>query len=265
MTLLVDTAAVEPERGLSRADFANLKTCPVCGDELIFGFGLAFGGFGAYALCDRAACNFARKELPVSEDPSDQITDSAFSDQDQDDIIGQIAEDDIRQRSQQLHEAQEAWEELAYLANPKIPCPECTGAGSVSGGSLGDICVRCLGTRVLEQPGSQPMAMPKFAELRSAIGAYGDALADRALPMGHLGKRGLLLPAASTVPTLESLQALYTQAATQARQLAAGGTPGIVDPKLLREPKKAKGMAGDGDLGDFEDAELADLEDGGES
>ncbi len=188
----------------------------------------------------------------------------AFSDQDKEDIVSQITEDDIRDRSQELDEAQEAWEELAYIANPKIPCPECTGAGSVSGGSLGDICVRCLGTRVIERPGSQPMEMPAFAQLRAAIGAYGDALADRALPMGHRGKRGLLLPPPATVPTLEALQALRTQATDHARQLAAGDAPGLVDPKLLKDPKKAKGLVGDGDLGDYEDAELADFETGGE-
>lgn len=210
----------------------------------------------------------------MSTEPDEISDDPAFTDRDQEDIVSQLTEDDIRERSRALSDAQEFFEELAYLANPKMPCPECSGAGSVSGGSLGDICVRCMGTRVIEQPGSRRMEMPPFAQLRAAIGAYGDALADLALPAMHKGKRMLALPAASTVPTLESILELQAQGTAKARQLA-GGTPGVVDERLLKAPRRADE---DGHMGnDYEDAELdtiegradpastVDIEDGSES
>lgn len=190
-------------------------------------------------------------------EPEEINDDPAFTDQDQETIVAQLTEDDIRNRSQALDDAQETFEELAYLANPKMPCPECTGAGSVSGGSLGDICVRCMGTRVIEQPGSRPMEMPPFAQLRAAIGAYGDALADRGLPAGHRGKRYLALPAPASVPTLESIQELQAQATEKALQLASGRAPGIVDERLLSDPRKP---SDDGELGEIEDAELDGME-----
>jgi ssDNA-binding Zn-finger/Zn-ribbon topoisomerase 1 len=252
MTVLVDLATVEPDRALSPEDFAKLgDTCPVCGEPLIYSFGLAFGGYGAYAMCDGEGCNFARKENRVETDDNE----SSFTN---DELAGAITEEDLRQRSQALHEAQESWEEVAYLANPKMPCPECSGSGSVGGGSLGDICVRCMGARVLEQPGRQAVELPPFRELRAAISAYGDALADRALPEGHGAKKQLALPAAATVPTWKSISELTHQALVRARQLQ--GAPGVVDPKLLEDRKTAKGLAGEGDLGEYDDAELADME-----
>lgn len=37
--------------------------CPKCGGELVFGFGLAGGGYGAYVACDTDDCDFfAKKE-----------------------------------------------------------------------------------------------------------------------------------------------------------------------------------------------------------
>lgn len=185
-------------------------------------------------------------------------SDSTFTDKEQEDIVASLTEDDLRQRSQALHDAQETWEEVAYLANPKMPCPECSGAGSVAGGSLGDICVRCLGARVIEQPGRQNIDMPPFASLRAAISSYGDALADRELPDGHKGKRQLALPPAATVPTLEQIQKLSADGLAKAKELE--GAPGLVDPKLLKAPKKSKGLAGEGDIGEYEDAELDELE-----
>jgi len=182
-----------------------------------------------------------------------------FSDTDRDNIVASISEEDLRQRSQALDDAQETWEETAYLANPKMPCPECTGAGSISGGSLGDICVRCLGARVIEQPGRQKVEMPPFAALRASISAYGDALADRELPAGHKGKRHLALPAPATVVTLEQIQKLAELGLSKARQLE--GASGIVPKHLLADPTKARGLTGEGDLGEYTDAEFAEMED----
>lgn len=194
---------------------------------------------------------------------------SAFSDQDQDEILASITEHDLRERSQALDQAQEVYEELAYMTNPKMPCPECSGAGQVAGGSLGDICVRCMGARVIEQPGAAKVEMPPFASLRAAITAYGDALADRALPEGRVVggdrhgqpiRRNLSLPPAATVPTLAQIQALTAEGERRAKQLA-GATPGIVARGELAEPKKSKGLAGEGDLGEYEDGELDQMQD----
>lgn len=161
-----------------------------------------------------------------------------------------LTEGDIRDRSQALDDCQETYEELAYLANPKMPCPECGGSGSVGGGIFDSTCVRCGGSRVLDVPGSEPMPMPDFRGMRAAIGGYGDALA-----------LGGPTPNPATVPTLESIKALHDSAKAHARQLTAGGSaPGIVDPRLLKAPTRPSGMMGDGDLGDIPDAELADLE-----
>lgn len=173
----------------------------------------------------------------------------------------ELTDEDIRARSQALDDAQETWEEVTYLHNPKMPCPECSGAGSIAGGSLGDICVRCMGMRVIDQPGTEPLTMPPFAELRAAITAYGNALADRALPAGHRGKRNLALPAASTVPAVEQLQQLRKDGVAKVRELAAGKPPGLVPGHLLAEPERPKGLAGEGDLGEYTDAEFTQMED----
>ena len=182
---------------------------------------------------------------------------SEFSDDDVAQVVSTLTDEDLRVRSSALNDAQETWEEVAYMANPKMPCPECSGAGSISGGSLGDLCVRCMGQRVVEQPGRQTVTMPPFAQLRAAITAYGNALADRGLPAGHKGKRHLALPEASTVPTLESIQKLSEEALGKAKQLQ--GTPGVVPDHLLQAPR-------DHDDGGIEqtadDAELDKLEGG---
>lgn len=191
----------------------------------------------------------------MTDEIDDQDTTAA------DEAFACLTEADIRERSQELHETQELWEEYAYIANPKMPCPECGGRGAVSGGSLGDICVRCEGARVLEQPGRQTVNMPPFAALRGAITAYGNALADRALPEGHLVKRGLALPPASTVPTLEDIRKLRTEAENGCKQLS--GTPGLEGIRELpaaREPVEDNDLTANEDS-DIEDAELDELED----
>jgi len=175
-----------------------------------------------------------------------------------------LTEDDIRERSASLDQTQELWEELSYMANPKMPCPECGGQGALAAGSLGNTCVRCMGSRVIEVPGGHTLEMPPFATMRQALGAYGDALALRQLPEGHKGRPQILaLPAASTVPTLEQITILRTTGIEKARTLQ--GLPGVVPVHQLPEPKTPKGLAGEGDLGEYDDAELADIEADGRS
>lgn len=191
--------------------------------------------------------------------PEDQ---EQLSDKDIADVVASmISDEDLRVRSQALDDAQEAWEEVCYLANPKMPCPECTGAGQVSGGSLGNMCVRCMGARVIEQPGSTPVEMPPFAELRAAITQYGNAKADHELPPGHRARRNLALPPPTTVPTLDQITQLHGTAIGMSRQLA--NAPQAPQAQLP-EAKPPRGLAGEGDLGEYEDAELDELEDKGE-
>jgi hypothetical protein len=189
----------------------------------------------------------------------EDTTDSQFSDKDQEDIVASLTEDDLRARSEALDKAQTMYEEYAWVATPKVPCPECGGAGSVIGGSLGDFCPTCGGSRVIESPGGHRIQMPPFAALRGAITQYGNALADRALPAGHRAKRGLALPPAGSVPTVEQLDALTDEALSQVKRLE-GATPGIVEPKRLAQAKRAKGLVGEGELDEYTDAELDEME-----
>jgi hypothetical protein len=193
--------------------------------------------------------------------PHNELDESEITDKDAEDIVATLTDEDLRQRSQALHDAQETWEELQFLSTPKIPCRECGGSGQVSGGSFGSICVGCMGERMVTPKGAPSFDMPDFSGMRKAISAYGDALSDRALPDGHRGKRQLALPAASTVPTLELIETLGEQALSKARQLQSGRPPGHFDPKQLPDAAPAKGLAGEGDLGEYDDAELAEMED----
>jgi hypothetical protein len=183
--------------------------------------------------------------------------DSELTDDELADVVDSLTDDDLRERSQALNEAEELYEELAFLGNPKMPCPECVGAGSVSGGSLGDICPRCIGQRVIDRPDSEPLKRPPFKELRAAISKYGNAMANAQLPAGHDGKRDLALPAAASVPTLEEIKAIYSEGKALARQIGSGHAL----PEL-QKAEKPKGMLGDGEegLGEYTDDELEAME-----
>lgn len=194
--------------------------------------------------------------MPDSDTPHED--DAQISQQEIDDIVaGMLSDEDLRTRSESLDTAQEVWEEAAYLHNPKMPCPSCSGAGQVKGGSLGDICVQCMGARVLEQPGSVPLQMPPFAELRAAITKYGDARADRELPDGHKGKRNLSLPPAATVPTFSAIAEIHSAGLARVRELAVG--PGALPQLAEPEPKQGL-LSEDGHLGDYSDHELDQAE-----
>lgn len=202
---------------------------------------------------------------------TDEIDDNddnpdGFTDEDKEAIADGISEGDLQGRFQALEDAQEEWEKVAYVAVPKIPCPECGGAGAVAGGSFSDICVGCMGARVVPAPGADGFDMPDFKGLRLRLSTYAAAMDDRALPAGHRIKKGLALPPASTLPTLAEITALEMEARKVAKQLRAA--PGIVPAGQLAAPKKAKGLAGEGDLDEYSDAELDEMIDdnrGGES
>lgn len=187
----------------------------------------------------------------MAMDDLDDGAEPQITDKEAEDIVAGLTESDIQSRSQALHETQEIWEELQFMSTPKIPCRECGGSGSVGSGSFGSICVNCMGERMVAAPGAPEFEMPDFRTMRKQIGAYGDALA--------LGKA---LPPGQTVPTLEAIKELKEKALVQCRQLqlADGGIPGTFDPKQLPEARPDRGLAGEGELGEYTDAEFDEIE-----
>lgn len=191
---------------------------------------------------DKLAATIAREEagkpIPMTDD----------------EIVRAFTEDEIRQRSAALEDAQSTWEQVRNQAMPKILCPQCNGNGRVTGGSLGEFCDACNGSRVV-QDRTKPFdfAMPDFAELRGPIARYADAHALRA----H-GVRAEL-PDKSTVASLETIHALTAAAQQRALELGPAQMPPL--PRSL--PDAAAGeRTGYDDTAT--DAELVEQETGGE-
>lgn len=137
----------------------------------------------------------------------------------------ELTEDDLRERSEKLSDLQGMYNDIAYVMDPKMPCPECGGGGAVDAGSLGSICVGCMGAKVINQPFYEPMKQPDWKQLRAPITAYFDALADRALPDGHDNKKGLALPPASSVTfDKEMYNELFAQGKAEVKVLATNET-----------------------------------------
>lgn len=156
--------------------------------------------------------------------------------------------------ARELDETQTLYEKLAYLGSPKMPCPECGGAGSVYGGSLGDICPMCHGSRLVDHPAAEAIALPDFAGMRAALGAVRDD-DDRVLPGPH------------RVPSLEGLRALRKKGKEFAKQF--GPQPQM--PELAEPNPKARtrGSLGPGHLDisdeDLDDVLEAEKDDGGDT
>ncbi len=164
---------------------------------------------------------------------------SAFTN---DEIADAIAEDEIQRRAEALSAAQGVWEQAAWRAHPKIPCPECTGNGQVVGGSLGDHCPSCNGTRMVDdQSVDVDFQMPDFKALRDPLNAYGDALIHR-----RYGKP-MALPPASTVPTMAQIAELRASGQQRYQALAAGAGPAL--PQLPpAKPLKRTGLENEGGI-----------------
>jgi DnaJ-class molecular chaperone len=135
-----------------------------------------------------------------------------------------ISEDGLRERSEKLDEIQEMYTEMAFMKEPKMPCNECGGTGSVNAGSLGDICVKCMGARVINQPFYETLVQPDFAAMRKTITEYGNLL--------KAGTPAAQLPTPSEVFGKEQYNDLFAQGkveikalamAEEAKQLEAGG------------------------------------------
>jgi hypothetical protein len=138
----------------------------------------------------------------------------------------ELSQDELRERSEKLDEIQDMYTEMAFMQEPKMPCNECGGTGSVDAGSLGSVCVKCMGARVINQPFYEPMTQPDFAGFRKTITNYGNLLEARAK-----GEQ-VQLPPPSEVFGKEDYNELFATgkaevkaiaANEEAKQLQAGG------------------------------------------
>ena len=125
-----------------------------------------------------------------------------------------ITHDDLRERSEKLDEIQEMYTEMAYMKDPKMPCNECGGTGSVDAGSLGSVCVKCMGARVINQPFYEPMEQPDFAGFRHTITNYGNLLTPKAK-----GEQ-VQLPPASEVFGKEDYNELFAAGKVEVKLIA---------------------------------------------
>jgi hypothetical protein len=145
--------------------------------------------------------------------------------------------EDLDERSRACEEANQLYEKLAYLAVQKMPCPECGGAGAVSGGSLGGACPNCLGTRVVNHPGAEVPEMPDFAGFRQKIRGAREA-------------RQKALPMPTDVPSLAMLKNLITDGTATAKELAGPSAAPAVSLPAPREDVNLLGSLGhEGDEG----------------
>lgn len=192
---------------------------------------------------------FEPGKLPAITDAGET---SAFT---VEEIAGALAEEEIRRRAEALDEAQGVWERAAHRARPKLPCPECTGNGQVFGGSLGDHCPSCHGTRVIDDDSVEvDFAMPDFKALRDPITAYGDALIAR-----RYGQR-VALPPASSVPELGTIEALRAQGRTQHKLLAGTAPAPAALPAAAASVRRGGFETDEGIEGTASDAELDVIE-----
>jgi len=132
-----------------------------------------------------------------------------------------ISAAELDERARDLEDLQTEYEKISFLGTPKMPCPECAGGGSVDAGSLGNICLGCMGARVVDRPFTKPPKLPDFPALRAGISNYRNAL-----------EKGLALPPASSVVSEEELEELRTkgegivqqqlEATEEAKRLSSG-------------------------------------------
>lgn len=189
----------------------------------------------------------AKMPLLSDEEPASYFTDE--------EIASAIKEDEIRRRSEELDAAQGIWERAAIRSRPKMPCTECTGNGQVFGGSLGDHCPTCNGTRVVDDESVEvDFEMPDFKALRDPLSAYGNALIDR-----RHGKR-TALPPASSVPTLEAISSLTSAGRAAHKRLAAGQPQQAALPAPAPSVRRGGFETDDGIEGTADDGEIDAIE-----
>ena len=162
-------------------------------------------------------------------------------------------DDELDAAAKAIAAAEEEWANLAFLATPKMPCPECGGTGRIYAGSLGETCPGCGGARAVDMPQADGFDGPDFASLRRAIGAYTVAQKDAELPAGHIAKKFLALPAPATIVRASAVTELIKIAKTRALSLPS--RPDLQLPEARKTPRGALGA------GEYSDADLDAMED----
>jgi hypothetical protein len=178
-------------------------------------------------------------------------------------------DDYVTDAAQAIEEASEAYEQVVFLAAPKVPCHECGGSGSTPNGSLGSLCLTCMGKRWLPAPGANravaALDLPDVPGMRAQIRAAGDALREgRALPpiptidavresRAALEQEGMQLHGGQPVPALDAAPTPALGAPTDAQldALEDGSEPDLT----------AHSNLGQGGIGAHTDAQLDDIED----
>jgi hypothetical protein len=178
----------------------------------------------------------------MPDDLSDDVADDELSLEDLDELADQIAPE--------LEVAADLAERVAFLSIEKMPCPECAGAGAISGGSLGDICPGCNGRRVVEHPGAAPVDLPSLAPWRDFLRNLDAYKHDQAL-LANSGGEGFDKPkglhAPGRPPTLEDLQAVIADLRGRGERLSAAGAqmPALPTPKAPKSQQLLGSMSHD--------------------
>ncbi len=102
-----------------------------------------------------------------------------------------VTDHDIREVAESLQQVEDLWNKVASLTDPRIPCPECGGTGTLAGGgSLGEIpCDTCDGQRYVDHPAAQEIGklmLPDFGGLQNRLRLLCDSH-DEAARRAYLG------------------------------------------------------------------------------
>lgn len=179
----------------------------------------------------------------MPDDLQDDLTDDGeLSLEDLDELADQIAPE--------LEVAVDLAERVAFLSVQKMPCPECAGAGAISGGSLGDICPGCHGRRVVDHPGAAPADIPSLEPWRGFLRNLYAYKHDQAL-MLNAGEEGFDKPAGFKAPApppkLEDLQQIIADLRGQGERHLAAGTsmPALPTPAAPKSQQLLGSMSHD--------------------
>jgi hypothetical protein len=160
-----------------------------------------------------------------------------LSDSELNDLADNIAKD--------LEEAAELREKVAFLSVQKMPCPECAGAGSVYGGSLGDICPTCMGRRVVDHPGADGVELPDLLPWQNWLRQLDE--------YRGAAQQGRALPPPGEPPSHEDLKTAMAEMRGMAKSLKAPELPAPPPPRQAR-------LLGSLSQTELDDEELDELE-----
>ena len=170
------------------------------------------------------------------------------------DTTTEYTQEELDEAVREMVEAQDEWDEIAYMVTPKMPCPECGGQGAIDSGSLGAICVRCNGARVVDHPAAERIELPDFAAMKKLTRA-----ADRWMlssKSSEEDRERLKLPppgAAPPIPTVDYIKGLRKEAAAKAKALPAPAPVALPPAEPVRKAIPAS-------LGHWSDEDLDELE-----